>query len=245
MNSRIPMPNVTELNAKKHTCSQCSLVDLCLPMGLNKIELEKLEGLIQQSQTYKDSQFLFRQDDPFGAIYAVRSGMFKSYAIDHKGNERILGFHLPGELIGLDAIYNKSYQSNVSALDTASVCTVPYQQLLNLSESIPSLQQQLLRLLSKEINSVNALTYDISADQRLASFIWGLSRRYEQRGYSGTHFNLCMPRRDIANHLNMAPETISRLFKRIQDKKLITLNRRELVITDMKGLKSLAGCTSA
>ena len=229
-------------NDKQHVCSQCSLIDLCLPMGLNSEELVQLEALIQQSQSYQESEFLFRQHDPFQAIYAVRSGMFKSYTLDAEGNERILGFHLPGELVGLDAIYSQQYPSNVEALDTSSVCTVPYQGLMALAEQIPSLQQQLLRLLSKEINSVNALTYDNTADQRLLAFLWGLSTRYEQRGYSGSHVNLSMSRRDIANHLNMAPETISRLFKRMQDRAVIQLNKRELIITNADALKALAGC---
>lgn len=242
MNPLDIIPTAADFTLKRNACSQCSLVDLCLPMGLNSQELIQLEDLIQQSQNYKESDFLFRQNDPFQAIYAVRSGMFKSYTIDQDGNERILGFHLPGELVGLDAIYEQHYPSNVTALDTASICTVPYEGLMRLSEQIPSLQHQLLRLLSKEINSVSALTYDISADQRLAVFLWGLSKRYEQRGFSGTHFNLSMPRRDIANHLNMAPETISRLFKRMQDQGLIQLNKRELVISDIVALKILAGC---
>lgn len=236
------IPVKADFDRKRHSCSQCSLVDLCLPMGLNPEELIRLEGLIEESQRFQEHDFLFRQDDPFQAIYAVRSGMFKSYAIDQEGNERILGFHLPGELVGLDAIYTQKYPANVMALDTASICTVPYNDLMKLSEQIPSLQHQLLRLLSKEINSVSALTYDSSADQRLAIFLWGLSKRYEQRGYSGTAFNLSMPRRDIANHINMAPETISRLFKRMQDQGLIRFNKRELIIDDMDGLKALAGC---
>jgi len=232
------------LRSKKHSCSQCSLVDLCLPMGLNQQELTQLENLIQQSQTYKEHDFLFRQDDEFKTIYAVRSGMFKSYTIDQDGNQRILGFHLPGELVGLDAIYKQKYPSYVKAVSTSSVCALPYNGLMELSEQIPSLQHQLLRLLSKEINNVHVLTYDTSVEQRLAMFIWGLSQRYEQRGYSATHFNLSMPRRDIANHLNMAPETISRLFKRFQDEEIITLNKRELIILDIDTLRAHAGCNA-
>ncbi len=232
-----------EFKSERKTCSQCSFIDLCLPMGLNKDEIGQLEQLIHQSHPYKENEFLFRQGDEFKAVYAVRSGMFKSQAVDQQGNERILGFHLPGELVGLDGIYQQSYPSNVIALDTSTVCAVPYNGLISLTEEIPSLQQQLLRLLSKEINSVSALTYDTNVDQRLASFVFSLSRRYEQRGYSATHFTLVMPRRDIANHLNMAPETISRLFKRMQDKDVITLNRRELSISDMSALRKIAGCS--
>ncbi len=232
-----------DFRSKRRACSQCSLVDLCLPMGLSKDEIGQLEQLIQPSHTYNENEFLCRQDDEFKAVYAIRSGMFKSQTLDQQGNERILGFHLPGELVGLDGIYGQHYPSNIIALDTSTVCAVPYNGLMSLAEKIPSLQHQLLRLLSKEINNVSALTYDTSADQRLASFIFSLSRRYEQRGYSATHFNLVMPRRDIANHLTMAAETISRLSKRLQDNEIITRKRRELSIDDMSGLKKIAGCS--
>lgn len=203
-----------------------------------------LEGSVQKSKPYRENELLVAQNAPFKAVYAVRSGMFKSSGIDTQGNERILSFHLPGELIGLDAIYHERYQCSVAALDTATACILPYANLMQLAAQIPSLQQQLLRLLSKEINTVNALTYDLSVEQRLAAFIWNLSQRYAQRGYSGTHFNLSMPRRDIANHLNMAPETISRIFKRLAESEVISLNRREVVIHDVKELKSLAGCAT-
>jgi CRP/FNR family transcriptional regulator len=93
-------------------------VDLCLPMGLSKDEIGQLEQLIQPSHTYNENEFLCRQDDEFKAVYAIRSGMFKSQTLDQQGNERILGFHLPGELVGLDGIYGQHYPSNIIALDS-------------------------------------------------------------------------------------------------------------------------------
>ncbi len=233
------IPGIT---AKKPVCSQCALNNLCLPVGLNKQELEKLEGLVQTAKKLKAQEVLFQQGAPFQTLYAVRSGVLKSMVVDSDGNERVSGFYLPGELIGLDAIYSQHYQSNTLALDTASVCAVPYQGLTELSGQIPSLQQQLLRLLSKELNDVSAQVPNLTIEQRLAAFIFGLSMRYQERGYSSTHINLIMPRQDIANHLNMAPETISRLFKRMQSDGLLQINRRELIIQDMDKLKTLAGC---
>ncbi len=210
-------------------------------MGLNPQELEALEGAVQRSRNYRDNELLVHQDAAFKAVYAVRSGMFKSTGIDRAGNERIINFHLPGELIGLDAIYSQRYQASVTALDTASACLVPYTSLTELAARIPSLQQQLLRLLSKEINTASALGTDVPVEQRLAQFLWNLSQRYQQRGYSSSRFSLSMPRRDLANHLNMAPETISRMFKRLQESGALSLQRRELVVEDMNKLKQLAG----
>ncbi len=236
------LTKIPGITAKKPICSQCSLNSLCLPTGLNKDELQELEGLVQSAQTVKENEALFRQNDPFETLYAVRSGIFKSTIINNDGHEHITAFYLPGELIGLDAIYKKQYQSNTFALDTASICILPYEDLSKLSRKIPGLQQQLLRLLSKELNDANSQILTFHIEQRLAAFIFDLSTRYHERGYSRTHLNLAMSRQDIANHLNMAPETISRLFKRMQNDGLLKLNRRELIVEDMDKLKELAGC---
>lgn len=242
MKSDASIVHITADSRSKANCSQCSLNSLCLPLGLNQSEIEKLDGLVNSDIKLKPNETVFEQGQKFTKLFAIRSGVFKSAQIDSEGNEKILGFYLPGELVGLDAIHEETYKTNVTALDTASVCSIPFDNLTNLTASIPSLQLQLLRMLSKEINDVHTQILNFGIEQRLAAFIYTLSLRYQERGYSGTHINLAMPRLDIANHLNMAPETISRLFKRMQADGLININRRELIITDMQKLKDLAGC---
>ena len=226
-------------------CSQCGLGKLCLPLGLDTQDMSKLENIIEPSSPYNDNQTVFRADQPFERIYAVKSGIFKTVVIDANGNEHILGFHLPGELFGLDAIYPKKYRSTAISLGTSSVCGINYTDLESLAGKLPSLQRQLFSLMSKEVHTSQALSVEHAADQKLASFILALSARYKQRGYSETRINLMMPRRDIANHLNMAAETVSRLFKRFQNEGLLDIKRTDLQITNMEALKRIAGCASA
>lgn len=226
-------------------CSQCSLGKLCLPVGLDSSDMVELEDIIETSSPYKDQEKVYEAEQSFGQIFAVKSGMFKTVVLDANGNEHIAGFHLPGELFGLDAIYPDKYLSTAISLGTSSVCGINYSDLEKLSLRLPSLQRQLLSLMSKEVHASQTMTIDHSADQKLAGFILTLSSRYKQRGYSDTRFNLVMPRRDIANHLNMAAETVSRLFKRFQSEGLLEINRTDLTITNMDGLKQLAGCASA
>ncbi|KZX76468.1 hypothetical protein A3715_05215 [Oleiphilus sp. HI0009] len=94
----------------------------------------------------------------------------------------------------------------------------------------------------KEVQSGHEKQQEHAADQKLATFLFTLSARYKERGYSDTRFNLMMPRRDIANHLNLAPETISRLFKRFQRDGLIDVKRTDLQILDLPALGVLGGC---
>lgn len=240
MSTQIPLNSPSFLK-----CSQCSLGKLCLPVGLDAEDMGQLEDIIETSSPFKDQEKVYTTDSSFDRIFAVKSGMFKSVVLDSNGNEHITGFHLPGELFGLDAIYPQKYRSTAIALGTSSVCAINYSELEQLSLRLPSLQRQLLSLMSKEVHTSQSLSVDHSADQKLAGFLLALSSRYKQRGYSETRFNLMMPRRDIANHLNMAAETVSRLFKRLQTDGLIKIQRTDLTITDLDGLKTLAGCASA
>lgn len=240
-----PLHSLTGLKLEAHSCSQCSLGDLCLPMGMSRDDMGRLEEIVQISKPYHDGETVFEAGESFKSIYAVKSGMFKTVSLDEQGHEHVVGFHLPGELIGLDAIYPQKYPTNAIALGTSSVCAMHFEQLSNLAGKLPTLQHQLLRLMSKEVSVSQSHAPDQSADQKLAAFLLGLSTRYKQRGYSALQFNLAMPRRDIANHLGMAAETVSRLLKRLQESGVIRIDRRELIIEDMQQLKELAGCASA
>jgi len=225
-------------------CSQCALGKLCLPVGLDSKDMAELENIIDTSHPYKDNESVYMAEQKFDRIFAVKSGVFKTVVIDASGNEHIVGFHLPGELFGLDAIYPQKYISSAVSLGTSSVCGINYNELESLATKLPSLQRQLFSLMSKEVHTSQALAVEHSADQKLAGFILALSARYKQRGYSDTRINLMMPRRDIANHLNMAAETVSRLFKRFQNDGLLEIKRTDLCILDMEALKILAGCAS-
>lgn len=242
MTNQIPVASPSPSFLK---CGSCSLGKLCLPVGLDRHDMQELEHIIENSSPYKDSEKVFAAEQRFDKIYAVKSGMFKTLVIDPQGNEHIVGFHLPGELFGLDAIYPKKYGSTAMSIGTSSVCGMDYHELEKLSSRLPSLQHQLFSLMSKEVHTSQAMMVEHTAEQKLAGFILGLASRYKQRGYSEIRMNLMMPRRDIANHLNMAPETVSRLFKRFQTEALIDIKRTDLTITNMERLREVAGLTAS
>lgn len=239
------MSNHSFAHAPSYTkCSHCGLMKFCLPSGLDLQDMIQLENIIELSAPYSDHQAIFHANQNFESVYAVKSGMFKTVVVDANGSEHIIGFHLPGELFGLDAIYPKKYISTAISLGTSTVCEIHYTELETLAGKLPSLQRQLFCLMSKEVHTLQSQAVEHPADQKLAGFILGLSVRYKLRGYSPSRINLMMPRRDIASHLNMAAETVSRLFKRFQKEGLIQIKRSDLEIIDMDGLKQKAGCAS-
>jgi CRP/FNR family transcriptional regulator len=223
-------------------CSICSLSELCLPMGLNRHDLGQVDDLVARSEPMHEGDHLFRVGDAFKSVYAVRSGTYKSYTVDSEGREHVLGFHLPGELIGMDAIYPGQHRCNAVALDTATVCMLSYQALEQLAGQISGLRSQLFRLMSKDLAEANALAGDFTAEERIAAFLTSLSRRFVLRGFSAKEFNLSMSRRDIANYLRLAPETVSRVFARFEKDKMISVERRAVRLENIPKLQALGQC---
>ncbi len=221
-------------------CSTCAFSAACLDQGYDKSRLAELHVLVEHVGPFAEGTHLFREGDPFDAIAAVRAGTVKTYVVDPGGQEQVLGFFLPGEVIGLNAIHQSRFPCNAVALDTVMLCRFSFPQMALLATRLPGLQAHLFRLLSQDIGKAALLAGDYSADQRMAAFLVTLSRRYAQRGFSATRFHLTMSRTDIANYLRLAPETVSRVLRRFQDENLVLVERRELEVRDPARLHELA-----
>ena len=221
-------------------CSTCAFSEACLSQGMDKRELGDLHVLVEHVGPLHAGDHVFRKGDPFEAIAAVRAGTVKTYVVDSEGREHVLGFYLPGEVIGLDAIDGDHYPCNAIALDTVALCRFSFPRMAELAARVPGLQQQLFRLLSRDIGAAMRLAGDWSADQRMAAFLLGLSRRLSARGFSPRRFQLTMARTDIGNYLRLAPETVSRVLKRFQDDGLLVVDRREVELADVARLDALA-----
>jgi CRP/FNR family transcriptional regulator len=221
-------------------CSTCAFSAACLSSGYDKAQLRELHVLVEHTGPHREGEHLFREGDPFGAIAAVRAGSVKTYVIDTEGREQVQGFFLPGEVIGLNAISEARYLSNALALETVHLCRFSFPNIAALALRMPGVQQQLFRLLSQDIGKASLLAGNYGAEERMAAFLVSLSRRYAERGFSATRFLLSMSRTDIANYLRLAPETVSRVFRRFQDEGLLRVNRRELELVDRPGLEALA-----
>ncbi len=223
-------------------CDSCSLYSLCLPLGLNDSDLSQLDQIIDRKEHYQRNDILFRADTPFTSLFVVRSGTFKTTVTDSNGHEQITGFYFPGEFIGLDAIYTESYQATATAIETSTLCTLPFDRLQALGADIPQLQINILRRSSKELSNDKSLMILLSknnADAKLATYLLSLSARFQERGFSASKFRLSMPRKDIANHLGLAVETISRLFARFQKEQLITVAGKSITLVDLPKLQAL------
>lgn len=233
-------PPIADDGDELRFCSTCAFAGACQAEGYDKSALLELHCLVEHIGPFLAGDYIFREGDPFAAIAAVRAGTVKTFTVDASGREQVLGFFLPGEVIGLNAIHSARFPCNAMALDTVMLCRFSFPMMATLATRMPGLQDQLFRLLSQDINKAALLAGDFSADERMAAFLLSFSRRLAARGFSATCFNLVMSRTDIANYLRLAAETVSRVVRRFQDEGLIHVNRREFELLDLNRLKTLA-----
>ena len=221
-------------------CSTCAFSAVCIGNGYDKDHLRELHVLVEHVGPFAEGEHLFREGDDFNSIAAVRSGTAKTYVTDTQGREQVLGFFLPGDVIGLSAISESRYPCNAVALDRVLLCRFSFPNIAALATRMPGLQQHLFRLLSQDIGRAALLAGNFSADERMAAFLMQLSRRYASRGLEDDHFRVAMTRTDIANYLRLAPETVSRVLRRFQDNEWIRVERREIGLLKRDSLETLA-----
>jgi len=223
------------------TCSSCNLREMCLPAGLCAEDLERIENVVYARRRLKRGESLFNAGDGFSAVYAIRSGFFKTSLLDHDGREQVTGFFMGGELLGLDGI-GGAHNGTASALEDSEVCVLPYALIEDLSREIPALQRQLHAVLAREIardHGVMMLLGSMRAEERLATFLLNLSRRFVRRGYSSTEFHLRMTRDEIGSYLGLKLETVSRLFSAFQKDGLIDVQQKHVRIREIEGLEQV------
>jgi CRP/FNR family transcriptional regulator len=223
-------------------CSQCNLRELCLPLGLSNQELNLLDSVIGGRRKVKRGQHLYRSGDRFEAIYAIKSGFFKTDVLTEDGRDQVTGFQMAGEILGMDGISTELHTCNALALEDSEVCLIPFNELEQLSSQVRTLQHHFHKVMSREIvrdHGVMMLLGTMRAEERLATFLLNLSQRFTARGYSAAEFHLRMTRDEIGSYLGLKLETVSRAFSRFQDEGLISVQQKHIRILDIPGLKKI------
>ncbi len=228
----------------RQSCASCSIQELCLPAGVGAADLERLDRLVNRQKPFKRGDKLFRAADEFNSLFVVRTGTVKTFHQGDDGVDQIIGFHYPGDIIGLDAIHTGQHSCTAECLEHTSVCELPFEKLEDVSRDIPGLRQQFMKIISREMSQEHRHLLILgkrNAHERLAVFLLGLSSRFESRGFSAHEFQLSMSRNDLANYLGLAVETVSRLFTRFQEQGVLEVERKMVRILNMDGLRKLAG----
>lgn len=223
------------------SCSDCVLNTICLPIALESEDIERLDEIVARGKPLQKGDHLYRQEDEFSSIFAVRSGSIKAYTVSDDGKELVTGFYFPGEILGMDGIGRNRHASSAKAMETSSICEIPFGNLGELSQEIPSLQQHCFQLMSQEIvddRQLLALLSKSNAEERVATFLLSISARKARHRLSATNFRLTMSRSDMGNYLGLTVETISRVLSKFQKSGMLAVDNKEISIIDMAALRT-------
>lgn len=227
-------------------CINCNVSDLCLTIGLSNQEVELLNASVVQCIKVRKNNPLYRIGDPFGSLYGVRVGSFKTSQLTVDGRERVTGFPIAGDILGLDAICSSTHFCNAFALEDSEVCLISFARLEALAQKIPQLQRNIFKLLSQEIihdQNMLFLMGHMNSDERIATFFLNLSRQFKARGYSSNEFVLKMQREEIGSYVGLRLETVCRSIGNLRNQAMIDISGRNVKIIDMERLQQfVAGC---
>jgi CRP/FNR family transcriptional regulator, anaerobic regulatory protein len=226
----------------KVACSNCNLRELCMPMGFDSNDMQKLDEVVATRMKVKQGSNLFSDGDTFTSLYAIRTGFFKTCVTSEDGREQVTGFQMAGEIVGLDGIVNDQHSCNAVALEDAEVCVMPFANVEELSREFPVLQRHMHKIMSREIvreNSVMMLLGNMRAEERLAAFLLNLVQRLHARGFSQSEFILRMSREEIGSYLGMKLETVSRTFSKFSEEGVIEVKQRYVRILQPDALKKI------
>lgn len=235
---------IIDIKDVKVACQECSLRELCLPLGLDEKDVGHLGTIIKRTRKLNKGEFLYRVGDTLRSLFAVSQGSVKTCELSAGGQVQITGFHLAGELVGIDGISSGRHHCDAVALEKTELCELPFDELEQVAHEMPSLQHQLFRLMSREVVHDGELLLMIgkmNAEERLAACLLSFSMRYMKLGLSGTEFRLSMSRQDLGDYLGLALETVSRLFSRFQEEGLLRIEGRNVKIIDLPGIRAAAG----
>ncbi len=187
---------------------------------------------------------LFQAGAQFGHLYGVHAGQLKTCTTAPDGRQQVAGFHLPGDLLGLDGIASGTHACDAMALEDSLVCAVPYAGLMDLLAQQPEMERWFCKVMSAQLvrdQRVMSWLGGMRADARLANFLLDMLRRLQAHGFSGVALVLRMTREEIGSHLGLKLETVSRAFSRFQAAGLLAVNQRDIRILNLDGLRQVGG----
>ena len=215
----------------KIQCINCSLKEICFPIGFKEDDFKQLDIVIKQSRRLKKGEYLFHAGEGFTSLFAIRTGFFKTTVNTQDGRDQVTGFFMSGELIGMDGISTNKYACDAVALEDSKVCELPFDRIDELAKYIPKINMHFLRLMSREIvrdQNVMMLLGNMRAEERLAVFLLNLSDRLRARGFAANDFILRMSREEIGSYLGLKLETVSRTLSRFNNDGLISVEHKHI-----------------
>ena len=241
INCSDPVPGRGESDSQASPCRACPTRVACTARDLEENTLDAFGSCIDISPVLQRNDYLYRPGDPGNGCYVVRSGVFKSVSITPSGEEYVTGFHYPGEVLVLTGEATGSHDDCAVALTASTACAIPHRvfhQVFNIGAG-----DSLLRLLAERECNNRELENNLRqsrAEARIAGFLVLLMRRLERLGFDSALLPLPMSRTDLANHLGLTLECLSRALGKWKRADIISTEKDRIAINQPAMLLTLA-----
>jgi CRP/FNR family transcriptional regulator, anaerobic regulatory protein len=221
-------------------CLSCDVRKVAVCAAAGPEHLPRLAAVAAERELAA-GQGLFEEGGPAEAVYVVAEGTLKLYKLMADGRRQVLGFMVPGDFLGL--AFGRLHLCGAEAVTLATVCRIRRGPFLELLDECPALEKEILRRTTTELAVAQEqmlLLGRKTALERVASFLVGFARR--RRLGPDEPVELPMGRADIADHLGLTVETVSRTFTRLRRMRLIDLVGTQLVAIRARArLEQVAG----
>ena len=220
-------------------------MEFCLSAGIEQAARPHIDRLLTERIRFRKGGVLYRAGGWFHSLYAIRSGSAKTILLSKDGQDQVAGYHMAGDIIGIDGIGSDIHECQAVALEDMEACPLPFDQVESLARQSDQFRRNLQKLLSQENARARTLMLVLAtmrAEKRLAIFLLDLSQRYRSRGYSSCEFVLRMTREEIGSYLGLKLETVSRMFSRFQREGLIRVDGRAVKLLDHGAMNQLVEC---
>lgn len=211
-------------------CAHCMLSKRCFS---ETHDSARYKTKVSRHNTLDKDQNYYRRGNDCGQIAVVQSGAFKLVLDVPNQAGQIVELVLPGDYIGLDALYSDTHEHTAIALDRSRVCVVPTQHLFE-ADSATLLKRSMAH------NAWHRLLPRFSAPARVAQMLLRLSQSQTERGLKGCHVTLPLTRTDLANYLMLALETVSRTLTGFSSKGLIEIRGKQVTLLEPTRLETIA-----
>lgn len=234
----------TALFPKYVDCDDCKLSPICSPVSVGTHRYDFIGKMVNRRHYFKRGEMIFQQGQQARLIYAIAAGSLK-LVVNVKGSERVIDFRIPGELVDICSLNDGIHAYSAQALEDTYLCEIGKETLTDIASQIPEVQGRLMTVVNKELTNVQKtsmlLRGNVNSEEKIAAFILNLAWRYQASGYSSTAFKLTMSRKDIADFLGVAKETIIRLLKKLQQNGLLTIQGKQVTIRNIDELQKFVG----
>lgn len=195
------------------------------------------------AKVYERETTVFTEGDAAGSVFRVMSGMVRLYKMLPDGRRQIIGFLQAGDMMGL--AFAAQYLYTAETVTATTIQRIPRLELDALMDAQPAFARKLLSATTSELMAAQdqmVLLGRKTAAEKVATFLLRLSdRKCGGKGDDRT-IDLPMGRSDIADHLGLTTETVSRTLTKLKSSRLIRiLVGGKLDLLDRDALADLAG----